>query len=226
MARSRKEPNANPARVVIIDDHPVVRQGLSRVIEAKADLTVCGEADSVPDALATIEATKPDIAIVDLSLRDSNGLDLIKDIQVRFPGLQVLVLSMRDESVYAERALRAGARGYLTKEEGAAKVVEGIHKVLDGEIYLSEKMSDKILRSMFPRRRAPGAAPTDPLSDRELEVLALIGTGLSTHEIAEKLYLSVKTIETYRHRLKTKLHLSDAADLLKVAIQWVRNQQG
>ena len=194
------------------------------LIEQKPDLTICGEADNAAEALELMAAARPDVAIVDLALRDSSGLDLIKDIRARFPGVSVLVLSMRDESVYAERALRAGARGYITKEEGTVRVIEGIRKVLDGEIYLSEKMSAKVLRSMVPGRRGGAEPGTDSLSDRELEVLGLIGTGLGTAEIAEQLHLSVKTVETYRERLKEKLNLDGAAELLKYAITWARSQ--
>lgn len=144
---------------------------------------------------------------------------------MRFPRLRVLVLSMRDESVYAERALRAGAHGYIAKEEGTARVIDGLRTILKGDIYLSERMSGRMLRSMLPGHRgASGALPTDLLSDRELEVLELIGTGLGTSEVAAKLHLSVKTIESYRERLKQKLALPDAAELLKYAIQWIRSQ--
>ena len=226
MARGKREPRARSARVVLVDDHPIVREGLAQVINQKPDLAVCGEADNAADALAVIEAARPDVAIVDLALKDSSGLDLIKDIAIRFPKLSVLVLSMRSESVYAERALRAGAHGYVTKDEGTTKVIEGIRKVLDGEIYLSEEMSAKVLKAMLPGRRGSPGSKMDRLSDRELEVLDMIGIGLATSEIAEKLHLSVKTIETYRERIKEKLDLDTASELLKYAIRWARSREG
>ena len=221
MSDQAKSSQPAPARVVVVDDHPIVREGLAQVIEHRADLTVCGEAGSAAEALDVIAEARPDVAIVDLSLRDRSGLDLIKDVAARFPDVSVLVLSMRGESPYVERALRAGARGYVTKEEGTAKVIDGIRAVLRGQMYLSEKMSAEVLRRMLPAR---GQSAADLLSDRELEVLARIGAGEGTAEIARNLELSVKTIETYRERIKQKLDLDDAAELLKYAIAWARSQ--
>lgn len=211
-------------KAVIVDDHPIVRRGLADLINAEPDLKVCGEADTAVDALNVIAKTKPDVAIVDLSLRDSSGLDLIKDIHARFPRMSVLILSMRDEAFYAERVLRAGAHGYITKEEGTTSVIEGIRKVLGGGVYLSEKMATKMLRRLLPGQRDAGESPVERLTDRELQVLEMIGIGLSTSEIARKLHLSVKTIESYRERIKERLGLDTAADLLKFAIKWTHRQ--
>ncbi len=206
-----------------MDDHPIVREGLARVIQQQPDLTVCGEADNAADAIKAIGSARPHVAIVDLRLKGSSGLDLIKDIAVRFPKVAVLVLSMRDEAVYAERSLRAGARGYVAKEEGTAVVLEGVRKVLNGEVFLSKTMSAKVLRTILPGRGGAEGPATDRLSDRELEVLQMIGRGLGTAQIAETLHLSVKTVETYRERIKDKLRLATAADLLKYAIDWVHS---
>ena len=210
-------------RVLIVDDHPIVRHGLARMIEQHEDLSVCCEADNAADALELIESDSPDVAVVDLSLKHSNGLDLIKDAHLRKADLPILVLSMRDESVYAERALRAGARGYITKDEATANVIEGIRKVVAGEIYLSRKMVGKVLRNIVPGS-APAAHATARLTDREMEVLERIGTGLTTAEVAAALQLSGKTIETYRERIKQKLGLADAPELLRYAIEWVHSR--
>lgn len=226
MADSKESPSDKVRKVVLVDDHPIVREGLAQVIAQKPDLTVCGEADNAADALGVIEATRPDVVVVDLALKDRSGLELIKDIAIRFPKLAVIVLSMRSESLYAERALRAGAQGYVTKEEDTARVIEGIRKVLDGEVYLSDAMAGKVLKTLFPGRREPRGLPTDRLSDRELEVLEMIGKGRSTSEIAGALHVSVKTVETYRERIKDKLNLADAGELLRYAIAWNRSQRG
>ena len=225
MSKSDDNPAARVSKVAIVDDHPIVRQGLAQVINRKDDLTVCCECDNAADALKLFDKCRPDVAVVDLSLKDSSGLDLIKDIAVRFPDIAVLVLSMRDESLYAERALRAGARGYVTKAEGTEIVIEGIRRVLAGEIYLSQAISGKVLRAMLPGRGKSAGDPTRRLSDRELEVLNMIGSGQGTGEIAAHLHLSVKTIESYRERLKQKLGLVDAAGLLKYAIQFAREHE-
>jgi len=225
MTDRQRATGSKPARVLIVDDHPVVREGLTEVINQTSDLAVCGEADSAADALEVIGAADPDVAVVDLSLRDSRGLDLIKDIRVRFPKLRVLVLTMRDETFYAERALRAGARGYVTKDKGTEEVVGAIRAVLAGEVYLSRQMAARMLRSIVPGEDTGGESPTGRLTDRELEVFRMIGTGLSTSEIAGKLHLSVKTIESYRERIKDKLGLDGAAELLKRAIQWAHGGQ-
>ena len=218
MGKVRQE---EKTKVVIVDDHPIVRQGLAQLINQEPDLEVCGEAESASEALRVIAARQPDVAVIDLSLKDSSGLELIKDIKVRHEDLQVLVLSMHDESFYAERVLRAGARGYVTKEEGTEKVVEGIRRLLNGEIYLSDRMSGKMICKIVEGK--PGAGLSiDRLSDRELEVFELIGQGMGTRQIAKQLHLSVKTVESHRAHVKEKLKLETSTDLLKHAIQWLQ----
>ena len=213
-------------RILLVDDHPIVRQGIRILLNREADLSVCGEAESAFEALQAIESTQPDAAIVDLSLKESSGLELIKDIRIRCPKLPVLVLSMRDECFYAERVLRAGARGYITKEEGTEKVVDGLRKVLAGEIYLSEKLAAGVMRKMVTGQTGSPENLIDTLTDRELEVLELIGAGLTTRVVAEKLHLSVKTIDSHREHIKEKLRIDNAAELLKHAIQWHQCQRG
>jgi DNA-binding NarL/FixJ family response regulator len=212
----------NITKVLIVDDHPIVRQGIRLLVDQEPDMAVCGEADCATEAMKAIENTGPDVAIVDLSLKDSSGLDLIKDIRIRYPDLVVLVLSMRDEFFYAERVLRAGARGYITKEEGTEKVIDGIRKVLAGEICLAEKLAAKMISRMVEGPRVAAGPSVQNLSDRELEVFELLGRGLTTREIAEKLHLSIKTIESHREHIKDKLKLANANELLKQAIQWVQ----
>jgi len=210
------------ARVLVVDDHPVVRQGLRLLIDHEPDLEVCAEAETAADALRAVAAHKPDVAVVDLSLKGASGLELIKDIRVRHADLPVLVLSMSDESVYAERVLRAGATGYLMKEAATDEVLTALRRVLDGGIYLSEAMASRLLVQLVRGVPADGGSPVDRLSDRELEVFGLIGRGLGTGEIARRLHLSPKTIETYRAHIKQKLNLADATELLQHAIYYVR----
>jgi DNA-binding NarL/FixJ family response regulator len=216
--------SASRKKVIIVEVPPNIPPGLRVVIDQQPDMVVCGEAWSVTQALQVMGQIIPDLAIVDLSLKDSNGLDLIKDIAIRWPGVQVLVLSMRDEAFYAERVLRAGARGYVTKDEGPQKVVDALRKIIRGEIHLSDQMASKILR-----RFAGGPAPTtclvDSLTDRELQVLQLIGSGLPTREVAERMHISTKTVDSHREHIKDKLRLDSATELLKHAIQWVQCQK-
>jgi DNA-binding NarL/FixJ family response regulator len=211
-------------RVVIVDDHPPMRKGLAQLINQEPDFVTCGEAGSIPEALQVIESLKPDVVIVDMVLKDSSGLDLLKDLKNRFPDLPALVLSMQNESIYAERALRAGARGYIMKEETTENVVSALRQVLSGEVYLSEKMSKKALNQFAGGRRKEGSS-IENLSDRELEVFRLIGQGIQSREIAKKLHLSVKTIESYREHIKEKLNLENAAQLVQTAIQWMQSQK-
>lgn len=212
-------------RVLIVDDHPLVRQGVSTLISQQPDLTVCGEAASAHEALEVLAEARPDLAIVDLALADSSGLDLIKDMQLRCPEVLVLVLSMRDEGFYAERVLRAGARGYITKEEGREKIIEGIRKVLAGQIYVSEKMATKVMGRIVGGAPGSGGEAMDQLTDRELEIFELIGQGLATREIAQRLHISPKTVDSHREHIKQKLQVLTAADLSKHAIQWVQCQR-
>jgi DNA-binding NarL/FixJ family response regulator len=210
-------------QVFLVDDHPLVRQALSQLINQEGDLAVCGEAEGAPEALRSIAALKPDVAVVDLTLKEGSGLDLVKDLKLRHPELPVLVLSMHDESTYAERLLRSGARGYVMKDQASDKVVTALRRVLDGEVYLSEKMSARILHKLVGGAPA-SASPVDLLSDRELQVFELLGQGIGTRRIAEKLHLSVKTVETYREHIKIKLKLDNATDLLQHAIQWAQSK--
>ena len=206
-------------RILVVDDHPIVRLGIGQMIGAEPDLLICGEADSAQEALELARHLKPDLAVVDLSLAQGTALGLIRDLLESVPGLQVLVLSMHDEALYAERVLRAGARGYIMKQAAISGLVNAIRKVASGQLYVSEKMTQRILERVGDPARSP-AAPLDGLSDRELEVFDLIGHGRSTTEIAGQLAVSVKTIETYRANIKTKLRLKDAADLVRIATAW------
>jgi DNA-binding NarL/FixJ family response regulator len=210
-------------RILLVDDHPLVRQGIRSVVCQEPDLEVCGEADGANSALEVIPECRPDVAVVDLSLKEGTGLDLIKDIRLRFPKVLVLVLSMRDEAFYAERVLRAGARGYVVKEEGGRVVVDAVRKILKGQIYLSEQIASKMIGTYVGGARAD-AAPIEQLTDRELQVFELIGKGIPTREIAERLHLSVKTIDAHRENIKRKLGLDSATGLLKQAIEWLRQQ--
>lgn len=210
--------------VLIVDDHPIVRQGLAQLINQENDLVVCGQAEDAHEAIGAIREHHPDLVIVDISLKDTSGVELIKDLKVRHPDLPVLTLSMHDEAVYGERALRAGARGYIMKQEATEKVVTAIRRVLAGDIYVSDGMAAKMVSKMVGGANKKSASPIESLSDRELEVFRMIGEGFNTREMAEKLHLSVKTIETYRAHIKDKLALQDASELLRSAIQWVNSE--
>ncbi len=220
------EPPAEPTRILVVDDHPIMRAGLAQLIAEEPDLAVCGEAADAHGALEAVETLQPDLAIVDITLKDSSGIDLIKDLRVRRPKLPVLVLSMHDEMFYAERALRAGARGYVTKSEVADRIIEAVRKVLAGEVYVSGKVADKMISSMVGGRSDPKAFPIDRLTDRELQVLELIGEGLQTREIAGRLHVSVKTVDAHREHIKRKLDLDGANELVKYAVQWVQFERG
>ena len=211
------------ARIVLVDDHPLVRERLAEMLNREPDLRVCGEAEDRQGALSVIATSKPDLAIVDLTLKDSHGLDLIKDIQARWPALAVLVVSMHEESLHAERAIRAGARGYITKQEATRKILLAVRRVLEGGIYLSDTIAAQLAPKAVGRGDAPAGVSLEHLADRELEVLQWIGRGYSTHEIAERLHLNFKTVETYRARIKDKLGLKDAHEVLQYAIRWHYN---
>lgn len=215
---------AAKTKVLIVDDHPVVREGLARRIARQEDMEVCGEAESAAQAMELIEKGQPDLAIVDLALKDSSGMDLIKDARERFPKLLLLVLSMQDETLYAERALLAGARGYVMKHEATDNVIVAIRRVVGGQVYLSDKMAARLLETMVSGKPAPGTGAVDLLSDRELEVFQHIGRGLGTRQIAERLGVSVKTIETYREHIKTKLCLQSASELTHQAFVWAQGR--
>jgi DNA-binding NarL/FixJ family response regulator len=204
-----------------VDDHPVVREGLVEIINRQPGFCVCGEAEDRAQALAAIKTDKPDLVIVDLALNGQPGIELIKDIRAHHPKLRVLVLSMHDEQVHAERVLRAGASGYITKQEAATRIVSAIQRVLGGGIYLSDRAATQIAAKFTGQ---PHGAAFECLTDRELQVFGLVGEGLSTQQIAARLCLGVGTIETYRARIKEKLQLKDAYELLQSAIRWNRTQ--
>lgn len=210
-------------RVLVIDDHPIIRKGLTELIDAESDMEVCGQAEDTVAGLQAVATLSPDVAVVDLSLRHGDGLDLIRDIRAQFPDLPVLVLSMRDESLYAERALGAGAQGYIMKEAATTNVVGALRTVLAGQVYLSSKMSARLL-GKFVGGRTDDAPPLAKLSNRELQVFERIGRGQGTRDIAEALHLSVKTIETYRANIKEKLQLTGAAELVQHAVQWFQRE--
>ena len=217
---SKKKIPAGRKCIVIVDDHPMMRQGLAQLIDNEPDLTVAGEADTAGQALNLVGQAKPDLVLVDISLPDKNGLELIKDVQALHPDIMILVVSMHDEALYAERVLRAGGRGYIMKQEGGKKLMEAIRQVLSGQVYVSTKMSAKILEIFSGRRDKTGGSPVERLSDREFEVFQLIGEGRGTREIAEHLHISVKTVEVHRANIKEKLSLKAATDLVRFAIRW------
>lgn len=206
-------------RIVLVDDHPIVRERLAEVLAREPELTICGEAESRQQALEIIAATNPDLAIIDLSLKNSHGLDLIKDLHGLYPDLLILVLSMHDGALHAERAIRAGANGYITKQEATKKIILAVRRVLEGGLYLNESLSAQISSQMFGNRNRQFGG-IDRLTNQELRVLELLGRGYAMRQIAEVMSLNVKTIETYRSRIKEKLALDDATQVLRYAIQW------
>jgi DNA-binding NarL/FixJ family response regulator len=208
--------------ILIVDDHPMMREGLRTLIGREVDLFVCGEAETAGQALDAVTNLKPDLVLADLTLPGRNGIELIKDICALKHGVLILVISMHDESLYAERALRAGARGYLMKQESAPTIIQAIRQVLSGRIYLSDKMSARILENVVCKR--PEASPIERLSDREWEVFQLIGLGKSTVQIAEELHLSPKTVEAHRAHVKEKLDLKTMPELISFASRWVETQ--
>ncbi len=214
------QPASSAVAVLIVDDHPIVRRGLREIIEAEADLRVCGEAGDISEALRQVDTLKPDLAIIDISMKSGSGLELIKQIKSRKMNTKMLVSSMYDESLYAERALHAGAMGYINKEEAIKNIVSAIRQVLRGKIYLSEAMTSHMLQRARGGEQV-GGSPVDVLSDRELEVFEMIGRGMTTRQIADRLFLSVKTIETHREGIKAKMHLKNSTELTRHAMQWV-----
>ncbi|MBI3880078.1 MAG: response regulator transcription factor [Verrucomicrobia bacterium] len=207
-------------RIVLVDDHPLVRERLAQVIQEEPDLTICGEAADRHHALRVIADTKPDLAIVDLVLKNSHGLELIKDLATTHPKVAVLVVSLHEESLYAERAMRAGAKGYITKQEATRNILVAIRRVLAGGVYLSRQTAERIAHKMVGRAVRDDRFFIDRLTDRELQVFEAIGNGLGTGEIAALLGVEFSTVETYRSRLKEKLQLRDASELLRQAIHW------
>ena len=211
---------ATKKTVFVVDDHPLLRQGLALLINQQQDLEVCGEAEEAQTAMQAISKKKPDILIVDISLNGPDGLDLLKTIRASYPDLPVLILSMHDEAIYAERALRARANGYIMKQEATEKVLVAVRRILNGEVYLSDRMANKMLQQYIGGSSSAIQSRISALSDRELEVFCLIGEGRGTREIAEELHLSVKTVETYQAHIKEKLSLHSGRELIQHAIQW------
>ena len=222
--KSKATTTAGRKRIFIVDDHPMMRDGLRALISGESDLEVCGEAEDARTALEQIEKLKPDLVIVDITLRSTSGLELIKDLKARDTDVSALVISMHDETLYAERVLRAGGRGYVMKQEGGKRIMEAIRQVLSGQTSVSPKISARILDS-FSGRQPAGSSPVEQLTDREFEVFRLIGSGLPTKEIAAKLHVSAKTVEVHRVNIKQKLNLGTAAELMRFAVRWVESQK-
>jgi DNA-binding NarL/FixJ family response regulator len=227
MGNSKSSGQRGLTRILIVDDHPLVRLSLREFIRREKDLEVCGEAEDREQALTAAAATKPHLAIIDLTLKSSNGMELIKDLREQHPEVQILVLSMHDETIHAERAIRAGARGYITKQEATTKVMVAIRQILNGEIYWSERAAARVASKIAGPSHGVGESPVDCLTDRELQVFEMIGSGRSTRQIAAALHIDVSTVETYRARIKEKLNLKDSLALLQFAIRWqIGNAQG
>ena len=216
--------SAKIRRILIVDDHPLIRVGLSSLIEAEADLQVCGETGKISEALDLVRTSQPDLAIVDLSLADGNGLELVKRLGAQHKDLRILVCSMHDESLFAQRVLHAGAMGYISKQEATTHIIPAVRRLLDGKVWLSESMTERMLQGIATGRSTPTAASVETLSDRELEVFGLIGQGMGPSQIAEVLHLSVKTIETHKQKIKKKLRLQSGSELTRRAMQWTLDQ--
>jgi DNA-binding NarL/FixJ family response regulator len=225
-ARVPSEP-AQPARrrVVLVDDHPMMRAGLAQLIERQPDLTVGGEASNPAEALQLLSKAQPDIVLADLTMPGRSGLEFVKDVLAVSPALPILIVSMHDEAVYAERALRAGARGYVMKEAGGEAVVVAIRQILGGQVYVSPAMSARILENISGKKPRGSTSPIEKLSDREFEVFQLIGQGKSTRDIAEQLHLSSKTVDVHRSHIKEKLELRDSTALIRHAVRWIETQK-
>jgi DNA-binding NarL/FixJ family response regulator len=218
-----KSPKSASKKVLVVDDHPMMREGLRQLIEKDGDFEVCGEAEDAPEALDLAQKCKPDLALVDITLRNANGLELIKDLQLRSPGTAVLVLSMHDEMLYAERVLRAGGRGYIMKQEGGKKIMEALRQVASGKICVSDAISAKILDNFSGQHRGNRTA-VETLTDREFEVFQLIAQGLTTRQMAAKLNVSAKTVEVHRVNIKEKLNTATAPDLIRFAVRWFETE--
>ncbi len=213
------------ARVFIVDDHAMIRRGLAAMITAEADLELCGEADDCAVATSEVARLRPEVVVVDISLRGNSGLELIKNIQVLDPAIRIVVLSVHDESIYALRALKAGAKGYVMKQDISSKVIDAIRKVRKGQLYVSERVGSQMLNRLTKGRDEQSDSPVAGLSDRELEVVTLIGSGLATREIAARLHVSVKTVETHRAHIKTKIHLNTGNQLVQFCVRWVEESK-
>jgi DNA-binding NarL/FixJ family response regulator len=212
-------------RVLIVDDHPIVRQGLRRVMENEDDLTVCGEAESVDDARAAIKEFNPDVIVADISLKQGDGIELVRDVRAHHPHLPILVLSMHDETIYAERLLAAGANGYIMKQAASEQFLVAIRRVIEGGIYVSESIGNKMIQKFASGGTYLSANPIDRLSNRELQILHMIGKGMSTREAAQSLNLSIKTVESHRQRIKRKLNLTTGTQLVQYAVNWFTGRE-
>jgi DNA-binding NarL/FixJ family response regulator len=225
-AKAQLDVQAKKYRVLLVDDHPIVRQGLALLIDREADLSVCGEAEGAHTAFHAIETLRPDIVVLDISLNGPDGLEVLKEIRMKSGSLPVLILSMHDESIYAERAMRAGANGYIMKQEATEKVLIAIRRILQGDVYLSDRLTTTMLQQYVRGGATTKSSPLLNLTDRELEVFRLIGEGHGTRQIADELHLSVKTIESYQAHIKEKLALRNARELVQHAIEWTVNLNG
>jgi DNA-binding NarL/FixJ family response regulator len=220
MKETNSEINRTVFKVLIVDDHPIVRKGLAQLINQESDFTVCADAEDIPLALSAIKKYRPDIIIVDLSLRHASGIRLIEDISLACSDVSILAFSMHDELIYAERCLKAGARGYMMKQEPPEKIVAALRTILKGDIYLSDKMGTRLLHKLVAKKTYTCDSPFERLSNRELEVFRLVGQGLKTRKIANELNLSVKTVETYIDHIKKKMNFDDTRNMFLHAVQW------
>jgi DNA-binding NarL/FixJ family response regulator len=226
MAQAKpNQPKDNRTRILLVDDHAVVRYGIAQLINRERDLVVCGEEEEASKALSAIGSLNPDLVIADISLKDSSGLELMRNIKAQYPKLPVLVVSAHDENIYAEIAFRAGALGYLMKDQALEKVLPAIRRVLSGAIYVSDALGARMLQQQVRGHTDINQSPVQGLSDREMEVFQLIGQWKKTREIAEELHLSIKTIEYYREQIKRKLNLKSASELTQYATSWVQREQ-
>lgn len=218
-------PKRNARRILIVDDHPIVRQGLRRLMENEEDLSVCGEVETARDARAAIKDLNPDAVIVDISLKQGDGIELVRDVRAHYATLPMLVLSMHDEAIYAERMLSAGANGYIMKQAASEQFLVSLRRVLDGGIYVSEAVGSNMIQKFASGGSYTSANPIDRLSNRELQILHMIGKGMSTRETANSLNLSIKTVESHRQRIKRKLNLNTGAQLVQYAVNWFARRE-
>ncbi|HLJ11598.1 MAG TPA: response regulator transcription factor [Planctomycetaceae bacterium] len=225
MTRTAKSDAVATTRILIVDDHPLVREGLIGLLSAQDDFVICGEASGVAEARRLVAAAKPDVAIIDLTLADGTGIELIKELKAKMPQLKLLVLSMHEESLFAERVMRAGAMGFVSKHEASRTIIQAVRTVLTGKIYLSPNMTELVVQRAFIAGADLSRPPVDRLTDREMEVFELIGQGLSSRQIAVKLEVSPKTVETHREHIKDKLEVSTSTELTRYAVQWVLENQ-
>jgi DNA-binding NarL/FixJ family response regulator len=222
---ARSDDAKGKKKLLVVDDHPLVRERVAELINQESDLIVCGEAGDANEALAAAKSLAPDMAIVDITLKDTYGIELVKQLKELYPKLPILVLSMHEESMYGERALRAGAKGYLTKQEASKKIIDAIRRIMRGEIYVSEKLGAALLQKVAGVKTEGGGSPIDLLTDRELEVFQLLGQGLAVREVAERLFVSVKTVEAHREHIKQKLKFKTSSELLRFAIQYTLQEK-